>query len=538
MSRPDGAERPNILLVVADQLRADHLGFGGDDTVNTPNLDALAERGTVFDEAHVASPTCMPNRASLLAGRWPSAHGTRCNGIPLDPDTSTFVRQLAESGYTTAAVGKMHHQNMGWEFEPDQIEQIRETSPLLADEAAPDAVVRERTPGWDRHEDRARHDAEYLPLPDDYYGYGEVDLVIGHGDSPGGHWRHWARERGVDPALGGPAASTRCSDAWEQVYTSAIPASAHPTEYVGERAEARVRAAAEDEDPFFLFVSFPDPHHPFAPPAEYADRHRPEDVRMPVGFDQDHARSPEHIRRMAARRGTPDPDPTMTFAVDEQQYREALAAQYGLIEFIDDQIGRLLRALEETGQAENTLIVFTADHGDLFGDHGLMLKHFVHYRAVTRVPLVVAGPGVAAGRAAELVSTADLAPTFIELSGARAFRGIQGRSLAPLLGRDDDGAAAVHPWREALLVEEEQPFSPEGLPAPITIRTVLTPRGRMTRYFGSLEVEVYDHGADPDELVNVAADPEAAGLRSHLEGAMLEVMASVAETGIAPTASA
>ncbi|GHD05979.1 sulfatase family protein [Zhihengliuella salsuginis] len=554
MSRPGASDRPNVLFVIADQLRADHLGFGGDGHVNTPNLDALAARGAVFDEAYVASPTCMPNRASLLTGRWPSAHGTRCNGIPLDPDASTFVRQLAGSGYTTAAVGKLHHQNMGWEFEPEQLEQIRATSPLLLDGGAPDSVVRDREPGWDRHEDRARHDDAYLPLPRDYYGYNEVDLVVGHGDAPGGHWRHWARERGVDPAQGGPAASPRRSSAWEQVYTSAIPASAHPTEYVGERAEARVRAAAGQDDPFFLFVSFPDPHHPFAPPAEYADRHRPEDMPLPVGFHQDHARSPEHVRLMAERRGTPDGDPTMTFAVDEEQYRQALAAQYGQIEFVDDQVGRLLRALEESGQAENTLIVFTADHGDLFGDHGLMLKHFVHYRAVTRVPLLVAGPGVAARRMPELVSTADLAPTLLDLTGTQPFRGIQGRSLRPLLG-DDAGAPGAAPgtsaaagtgaaaasgvsWREALLVEEEQPFSVPGLPAPVTIRTVLTSRGRMTRYFGSDEVEVYDHGSDPDEMVNVAADPDAAALRSHLEGAMLEAMASVAETGLAPTASA
>nr|WP_231366289.1 sulfatase-like hydrolase/transferase [Zhihengliuella flava] len=530
------------MFIIADQLRADHLGFGGDRHVSTPHLDALAARGRVFDEAHVTSPTCMPNRASLLTGRWPSAHGTRCNGIPLDPDASTVVRQLARDGYGTAAVGKLHHQNMGWEFEPDQLEQIRATSPLLADAAAPDAVVRERQPGWDLQEDRARHDAAPLPLPADYYGYQDVDLVVGHGDAPGGHWRHWARERGVDPGHGGPGASSRVSSAWEQVYTSAIPASEHPTAYVGERAEARIRAAAEQEDPFFLFVSFPDPHHPFAPPAEYAQRHRPEDVPLPESFHQDHARSPEHVRLMAERRGTPDPDPTMSFAADEAQYRQAMAAQYGQIEFVDDQVGRVLAALEETGQAENTVVVFTADHGDVFGDHGLMLKHFVHYRAVTRVPLVIAGPGVAAGRRGELVSTADLAPTLLEITGAQPFRGIQGRSLVPLLA--DDGAAAgaeadaSAAWRRELLIEEEQPFTPEGLPAPITIRTVLTPRGRMTRYFGSAEVEVYDHLTDPQEMHNLAEDPAAAELRCELQVALLEAMASVADTGVAPTSSA
>lgn len=530
------ARRPNVVVLIADQLRADHVGFGGNPVVRTPHLDRLAQRSAVFGRAHVANPTCMPNRATLLTGRWPSAHGTRCNGIPLDPDASTFVRQLARCGYSTAAVGKLHHQNMGWDFEPDQREQIAATAPLLLDPNACDAAERNREPGWDRWEDRARHEARHLPLPRDYYGYDEVDLVVGHGDVPGGHWPHWARAKGVDPdALGGPGAGRERCAAWEQVYTSSVPAQAHPTAYIGERAEARVRAAAARDEPFFLFVSFPDPHHPFAPPAEYAHRYDPASIPLPVGFHQDHSASPTHVQRMVAARGTPNPDPTMTFCVTEEQYRAAAAAQYGLIEFMDEQIGRVLAALEETGQAEDTVVLFTSDHGDLFGDHGLMLKHFVHYRAVTRVPLLVHGPraGLLARRDVDaLVSTADLAPTLLELAGAPAFRGIQGRSLVPLL---EGRAGSV---RDALLVEEDQPFSLKGLPAPVRMRTVLTDRGRMTRYFGAGELELYDHGTDPDELVNLAGDPHAAGLRAHLDAAMLDQLVALADTGTAPTAAA
>ena len=528
--------RPNILFIIADQLRADHLGFNGNTEVRTPNLDRLAAGSAVFDRAFVANPTCMPNRASLLTGRWPSVHGTRCNGIPLDPETSTFVRSLARAGYRTAAVGKLHHQNMGWDFEPEQSVQIHDTDPLLLDAAVERAVTRERGAGWDQWENRERHEAGYVQMPEDYYGYQEVDLVIGHGDAPGGHWVHWARERGVDPrSLGGHAAGRDALPGWDQVYTTSIPLQAHPSTYVGERAAERIKEAAAGEDPFFLFVSFPDPHHPFAPPEEYSALYEPGSVALPNGFEQDHSASPQHIRTMVRDRGTPHADATMTFAVNEEQYRRAAAAQYGLIELMDQQVGKILDALEDSGQEQDTIIVFTSDHGDMFGDHGLMLKHFVHYESVTRVPLAIRIPGRgadAARRSTALVSTADLAPTLLDLAQVRRFHGIQGLSLRPLL---DGSADAI---REAVLIEEDQPFSIDGLPAPVRMRTVVTREGRLTRYFGAPGVEVYDHRSDTEELHNVAGEPGAAELQRSLELALLQEMAMVCDNAPTPTAAA
>ncbi len=530
------AGRPNIVFIIADQLRADHLGFNGNTEVRTPNLDRLAADAAVFDRAFVANPTCMPNRASLLTGRWPSVHGTRCNGISLDPDSSTFVRSLAQSGYRTAAVGKLHHQNMGWDFEPEQAEQIRDTDPGLIDARTARAVGRTRETGWDQWENRERHERGFVPMPEDYYGYQEVDLVIGHGDAPGGHWVHWARDRGVDPrVLGGPEASAKPPTGWDQVYTTSIPVDVHPSTYVGERAAERIKAAAASQDPFFLFVSFPDPHHPFAPPEEYAGLYDPAAMELPNGFEQDHSDSPEHIRTMIAGRGTPNSDATMAFAVSEDQYRRAVAAQYGLIELMDVQVGRILQALEDSGQDQDTIVVFTSDHGDMFGDHGLMLKHFVHYESVTRVPLAIRIPGTRGGarrRSNALVSTADLAPTMLELAGVRAFHGIQGRSLQPLL----DGSADT--IREAVLIEEDQPFSIDGLPAPVRMRSVVTAEGRLTRYFGAPGIEVYDHRTDPGELHNVAGQPQAAELQRTLENALLEEMARVCDLAPTPTFAA
>jgi arylsulfatase A-like enzyme len=530
--------RPNVLVIVADQLRADHLGFGGNSVVRTPHLDALAARGTVFENATVANPTCMPNRASLATGRWPSAHGTRCNGIPLDPESRTLMRSLADSGYRTIGVGKLHHQNMGWDFEPDQQEEIRETAPLLLDEHSADARQRGGAEGWDRWEDRRAHEERFIPLPSDYYGYGHVDLVVGHGDHPGGHYLHWARERGLDPdVVGGRDNSDALYPGWDQVYRTAIPAELHPSTYIGEKAVEHLKDAAGQDAPFFLFVSFPDPHHPFSPPEGYDGLYSPDDIPLPLGFEQDHSRSPQHIQQMVARRGCPGSDPTMTWAATADQYRHAAAAQYGLITLMDEQIGRILAELEVQGLSDDTVVVFTADHGDLFGDHGLMLKHFSHYRAVTNVPLVVALPvsfgAVGDGRRSDaLVSSPDLVPTLMELTGAAPFRGIQGKSFARILR----GEAQTH--REALLVEEDQPFGLPGLPGPVRMRTVITPRGRLTRYFGSGTSELYDHRADPGELENLAGRPEHGDLERQLTEALVVEMAGVADEGTAPTAAA
>lgn len=528
-------QRQNVVVFIADQLRADHLGFAGNDEVRTPNLDALADRSTRFTNAYVANPTCMPNRATLLTGRWPSAHGTRCNGIPLDPDSNTFVRQLVRNGYATAAVGKLHHQNMGWDYEPEQLAQINATSPGLLDPAITDATERGWADGWDQWEDRARHDQGYVPMPEDYYGYQHVDLIIGHGDSPSGHWVHWARERGVDPALlGGVDVSKDVSASWDQVYTTEIPAEAHPTRFVGEKAIENLERFAQEEDPFFLFVSFPDPHHPFAPPQEYADRYDRDALTLPQTFFDDPDNAPEHIKKMLAARGTPDTDPTMAFAVTEDQYRDALAAQYGLIEFMDEEIGRVLAKLEQAGLAENTTVLFTSDHGDLFGDHGLMLKHFVHYRAVTNVPLLVHLPGQDQPQVCnELVSTADLAPTLLELTDAPPYQGIQGQSLTTLLGPDQS-----EPLREALLVEEEQPFAPDGLPAPSRIRTVVSKQGRLTRYYGTDQLEVYDHAQDPLERKNIASWEDPSPVQLKLERLLADELMRLDDVGRSPTSSA
>jgi arylsulfatase A-like enzyme len=527
---------PCFLVFVADQLRADHLGCYGSPVPATPAIDALAGRSALCERAYVASPICMPNRATIATGRWPSAHGTRTNGITLDWDAATFMRALRDAGWATAAVGKLHFQTMGWPFEPEQHEEIERTAPLLMDPSVPDAARRERPEGWDRYEDAARHRAGLVALPSDYYGFEAVDLVVGHSDKATGHYTHWARERGLDPeSRSGWERAAERSSVWEEVYRTEVPAALYPTSYVTERAIARLEQFARDTRPFLLFCSYPDPHHPFSPPAGYWERFAPADMPLPATFADPHDGSPPHVRAMIAARGRPAADPTMTWAPTEAQLREARAAEAGMLAMLDDSVAAILGALARLGLAERTTVAFTSDHGDLFGDHGLMLKHFVHYDGVLRVPLLLHVPALDGGggrRHTGLVSSADLPATLLDLAGVTGFRGLQGRSLRPLLeGRAKSG-------RQRILVEEDQPFGTPGLPGPVRMRTVITDDARLTVYGERPFGELYDRAPDPDELVNRYDDPRATGLRARMYEELAGALMEVAETGVAPVAGA
>ena len=492
----------NVLLVMTDQQRADHVGFGGHPLVRTPHLDALAARGQRFERCHVANPICMPNRATILTGRMPSVHGTRMNGIPLDWDANTFVRALRGAGYDTSLVGKAHFQNMGQPGLDDQ----RLGGPW-------DPVEPPRAVDWDLWEEMGRHRSTWVDLPPDYYGFDRVELVTGHTDAASGHYVHWLRSHGVDPdEVRGPESATQRYEGWNQVYQSCLPPELYHTNYVAERACAHLERVAASERPFFLQVSFPDPHHPFGPPGEYFHRHDPASVTLPATWEDELRGAPDHIRFIASVVGQQS-FPVQPFRPTEEQFRHAVAAELGMIELIDDAVGRILDELERHGLADDTLVIFTSDHGDMMGDHGIILKGSMHYSGCTRVPLVFAGPGLGPASTNSLASSVDLAPTILDCCGVEPYRGMQGASLLPVL----DGSATK--VRDSLLVEEDQPFDLYNTGHGIRMRSLITPDARLTLYEGTAVAELYDLDADPLETRNLASDPSATALRSRmLEG--------------------
>lgn len=513
----------SIIVIVADQLRDTHLGFRRMVPVRTPHIDRLAANGHVFDRAFAGNPICMPNRATIMTGMWPSAHGLRTNGLPLDPRINTFARVLRGRGWRTAAVGKLHLQPMGYPYEDYQLDQIRAAMPALWERA----VAGPFGEGFESWEAFERHAEGELVLPPDYYGFDDVALVVGHGDRVSGNYVKWARARGLDPrTVGGHEAARSTYPGWNHVWESAIPAELHATSYIAEESISRLEGYAQSKEDFLLFVSFPDPHHPFAPPSEYFHRHRPADMPLPATFDDDHAASPDYIQQIVARRGTPDIDPMMLWSPTADQYRHALAAELGAIELIDDAVGRIMEAVHGLNLADETLVLFTADHGDVFGDHGLMLKHFTHYDPVIRVPLILGGAGIGSGAHRALASSADIAPTLLDLTGSAALAGAQGRSLRPLLEGRSEG------WRRSVLVEEDQPYGLEFLPGPVRLRTVVTDDLRYTRISGTDVAELYDLRADPDERVNlVSSDPD---LRHEADAAMVAELMRVVDDSRVP----
>lgn len=492
-SANEPSRRPNVLLIVTDQHRADHLGCYGNAVVRTPNIDALANRGVRFDRCYVSSPICMPNRATLMTGRMPSAHGVRSNGIPLSLDQRTFVEVLRAGGYRTALIGKSHLQNM--------LDKPPVSGRVPGDEARGERLDGKR---YEQESPRRWHDpAHHIDLP--YYGFEHVELAIEHGDLVDGEYRRWVSAHGGDAAaLAGPERALPSKRAFRvpQAWRTGVPEEWYPTTFVADRTSATIERYATDapDRPFFIQCSFPDPHHPFTPPGRYWDMYDPDDMTAPETCRPPDARAPHALRWMHEQRASGRANLTSpaAFAIDALEAREATALTYGMISMVDDAIGRVLAALQRSGMAEDTIVVFTSDHGDFMGDHGLLLKGPLHYESIVRVPLIWMDPratGPAQTRDA-LVGTIDLAPTMLELAALTPYNGLQGRSLLPLIA--DAGAHR----RTAMLIEEDGQRPMFGLTEAPRARTIVTETERMTVYAGAPWGELYNLAEDPLETEN------------------------------------
>ena len=508
-----GRRPPNVLVVITDQQRADHVGFAGNPDLRTPNLDALAARSTVFDRAYVANPVCSPNRSSILTGRMPSSHGVIFNDRALPWGAETFVRPLREAGYRTALIGKSHL----------QLSVDREMVPRIGRDACADGFDNS-VYGWEFAE---RFDGDEDPTPPaDYYGFDHVEFATDHGARMAGHHLRWALAKGasrddVVHPMGPDSPGDRRSPRWWQIYRPPYPAELHCTAFVAERTLAFIDEATSQDRPWMAWMAFPDPHHPLTPPGKWFDRHRAEDMTPPDTFGDPLDDAPPHIRAIRAR--TDGPLWVMPFGVDDPGLvREALAATYGMIEFIDAEVGRVLDHLEQIGVADDTIVVFTSDHGEMMGDHSLMLKGNLHYQGVLRVPLTVAAPGFGPARSTSLVSSLDIAPTMLELCGLRGHRGMHGESLRPLL---DDPTVSVH---DHLLVEDDvSPVIARLIGVPARMRTLMTADARFARDSDGFE-QVFDLDSDPAETTDRSDD---GWRRDEMHTALIDSMMAVDDVG-------
>ena len=387
------SSRPNFLLFITDQHRADFLGCYGHPVLRTPHIDSIAKRGTAFDRFYVASPVCMPNRASLMTGRMPSVHGVRSNGIPLSMNAVTFVDLLRDAGYRTALIGKSHLQNFtSWApiiKRPEPRDGFSEPSPGLKQALRHDLADRKYEQETPEH---WTDKSAFVRTP--FYGFDHVTLVRAHGDEPGGDYDRWLEKR--DPKakrLLGPKNSLPHDYTVPQAYRTAIPAELYATAFLGERASAYLKRAQNDA-PFFLMVSFPDPHHPFNPPGKYWDMYKPGQFPAPEAFSRNDWTPPPLVSNIIKEResGKANLSGMNTIGVSAREAQEARALTAGMIACIDDAIGAVLKTLDASRALDNTVVMFTSDHGDHLGDHRLMLKGAEQYQSIVRVPFIWADP--------------------------------------------------------------------------------------------------------------------------------------------------
>lgn len=502
MSRPTtratAGTRPHVLLVMADQWPASALGCYGSPVPDvSPAVDRLAVEGVLFERHHTPIPLCGPSRAALFTGSSPLASGCVANDVEPRPHTPFVSALLAQAGYRTFGAGKFH------------VSSLRR------------------------------------PPPTDLTHLGFQDIALTE-DPKHGAWLDWVRTEHPDhyeqalavswpmPYLDdpGPDGAPPLRAAWEDAYRrhleplqqpphrrivhpSPLPAELHQSTWITDRALEALDRAAAGRDPAFTFVSYVDPHDPYDPPEPYWSAADPGAVPPAVPQEWTREASPWQYREFVDTRFE-----LSTFT--EATWALLRGAYYAGCRFVDDQIGRLLDGLEERGLAQDTLVVVTSDHGELAGDHGLLMKGPWHYDATTRCPMVVRGPGVAQGaRFAGLTSHLDVLPTLLAAAGVE-HGPTEGRPLPLTAAR-----LAQDPGHEHLVVETNTSY----LADPDPVRTLLTADGhRLTLFPGQEYGELFDLRADPQEQVNHYPDPAWATRR---EGLTRELVGALAEQSVA-----
>ena len=473
--------RKNLVFICTDQLRYDALSATGNRVVRTRHIDGIAARGMTFHRHYTPNQICSPSRATMATGRYPRNHGVWRNGVALDETIPNLWQSLAAVGYATAAVGKLHFQ------------------PLLA---PPDRNMPESIAFWDRPDSDKWHGP--------YYGFDHVDLVMGEANEStvAGHYASWLKKNHPDVAdLYEPEAipGSRADDLRE-VWKSAVPAELHYTNWIADRAIDLIEKRSEEATPYCLFVSFPDPHHPFAPPKPYCDLFQPSAMPRPAIREGELARMPAYL----SHGDDPKKDAYIgpgeqvreqgfllkTETISDQTLAIAIAHTYGMVQMIDDAVGRIIRAIADSGNSEDTYVLFTSDHGELLGDHGLLRKGPPPYRQLLQVPLFLCGPSIKpATDSHALTSHIDLASTIASLLEV-PMPVTDGIDLTPILrGTRADVReflfAEYHPRKDAVLYNQ----------------TVISKRWRYTHYPNEPAWgELFDLETDPWEHWNLCTE--------------------------------
>jgi len=465
--------QPAIILITCDELRRDALSFYGNQAVHTPNIDAIAKAGTAFDNAYTVSPLCLPARCSIITGRYPHRSGAYSNfrESPLKGGGRNLFTMMNGAGYTTSVIGKCH-------FAP-------------ADYGAAKAG---------------------LTLPnvktEEYYKSLGMDTLILQDDKLGSLWFYDDYSRELDQA--GYLAGYRerhWNGGHHFVYEFPGPAHLHPDAWVGAKATETI-ARDDGAKPLFLWVSFSGPHYPFDAPKEYLER-VDQDKLPPRVFDPKEYESPGRIHFDSYHGGENTCADGCFQATgracknyDEDYWRRLRVSYHANMALIDDYVGRIVAAVKEK-YGDDYLLIFTADHGEMLGDHGIWGKQDCAFDSVLRIPLFVKFPNRgAAPRTGAMVNTCDLFPTFMEAAGEQP-RGCDGKNLRVHM----ESGGLEYTFAES-----------EGF---VTATDGNMKYVHIQKWGGNFR-ELYDLRNDPYEYTNLADDPAYAPALAALREKVIE----------------
>ena len=488
-------EKPNIIFITSDQQRADCYGFAGRN-IRTPHLDELAYSGTRFNSCITPNLVCQPSRASILTGQLPFTHGVCDNGIDLKSEVAEhgFAEQLNKVGYKTSFIGKAHFATSST-FAPTGTPECKHSSEHFG-------------PDW------------YGP----YMGFKHVELMT---------LGHWYKEKGPTLPPGGQhferfvfdeAGGPEIFDIWHkpafkghgaaQTWHSSMPVALHSSTWCGDRAIALLNNQKENE-PFCSWISFPDPHHPFDCPIPWSTMYNIDEVDLPKEGKKDlNARPWWHKASLESEPNLADPQLKFFRAKlsrsedqSEIQLREMTANYFGMISLIDHNVGRIIYELKRLGLDKNTIIIYSTDHGDLLGDHGLYLKGPTPYEGLLRVGLIVNGKNIPKNKVIlDPVSTLDIPATICDLAGVELPSKAQSKSLIPVIKGNQTRDVAHSEWK----------LNASRCGVELELHTVRTKEAKLTIEKNSGAGEMYNLIDDPNEMNNLYEDNSNSHLKKEL----------------------
>lgn len=480
----------NILLILTDQQRKDSLGCYGNPVCQTPNLDRLAASGIRFNRNYVANPICMPSRVCIFTGKNIRNHGLWTNGL-LVKEQDTIAGHFSKNGYNTATVGKLH-------FTPH---------------GSPGENNMEYGENWGN----GTYSTDWHGP---YWGFNHVELLMGQ-CAPVAHYGEWFFKNGGTKEM-----LTKHPTKYDpKTSVMKMPLELHPCAFIAEKSIEFMKKSKDNGKPFFTVASFQDPHAPFNPPEEMAEKYSTKDVVMPKGDKEGLESRPKHYinhfkgewdRSYGGRKKPKHPD-----GISESVTRERIAKTYAMIDLVDQNVGKMLNFLEDQGLRDDTIVVFSSDHGELLGDYGLWSKGPFYYDCLMNTALLISCPAlIKPGVSDTIFSDLDIAPTLCDMAGIEQMPFMDGISQLPHML---DNKKEV---RDRCLIEYRNGYGEKD----ISSKALVKKDYKYIRYQTG-EEELTHLSKDPEERDNVAQKPEYSEIKEQLKTELLDEILKTEQKG-------